>query len=148
MTVRRKPRPPATLLVLAGAGVAVFVVPLIGLLAKVPWSQLPDLLTGDVVGDALRLSLVSSLAATAISANGPKPLIAPPSATAPRDNTATTPMPLILRERPVFQRASHHAMIRPINTAGCGTRSHIQRGSPKAASSNRATKSRAALLIE
>lgn len=68
MTVRRKPRPPATLLVLAGAGVAVFVVPLIGLLAKVPWSQLPDLLTGDVVGDALRLSLVSSLAATAISA--------------------------------------------------------------------------------
>jgi molybdate transport system permease protein len=46
----------------------VFVVPLIGLLARTPWSDLPRLLTGAVVADALRLSLVTSLAATAIAA--------------------------------------------------------------------------------
>jgi molybdate transport system permease protein len=65
---RRTGRPPRLLLILAGIGVAVFVVPMIGLLGRVPWSELPDLLTGAVVGDALRLSLISSLAATAISA--------------------------------------------------------------------------------
>jgi len=43
------------------------VVPLVGLLGRVPWSDLPALLATDVVTDALRLSLVASLAATAIS---------------------------------------------------------------------------------
>ena len=42
-------------------------VPLVGLLGRVPWSDLPALLATDVVTDALRLSLVASLAATAIS---------------------------------------------------------------------------------
>ncbi len=41
--------------------------PLAGLLSRVPWSELPDLLTSDVVTDALRLSMVASLSATAIA---------------------------------------------------------------------------------
>jgi molybdate transport system permease protein len=61
-------RPPLLLLVLGCIGLALFVVPFIGLLAKVPWRDLPDLLASDVVTDALRLSLASSLAATGISA--------------------------------------------------------------------------------
>lgn len=68
MTSRRTRRPPTILLVLAAAGLAVFALPMIGLLGTVPWSRLPELLTGDVVGDALRLSLIASLSATAISA--------------------------------------------------------------------------------
>jgi len=54
--------------VLALVGLAVFVVPLIGLLARTPWGDLASLLTGDVVLDALRISLIASLGATAISA--------------------------------------------------------------------------------
>jgi molybdate transport system permease protein len=54
--------------VLGALGLAVFVVPLLGLLARTPWSDLPDLLAGEVVTDALRLSLVTSIAATAIAA--------------------------------------------------------------------------------
>lgn len=66
--VRRKAsRPPALVMVLALAGLAVFVVPLLGLLARTPWQDLPQLLTEDVVADALRLSLIASLGATAIS---------------------------------------------------------------------------------
>ncbi|MCB2223798.1 MAG: ABC transporter permease [Actinobacteria bacterium] len=61
-------RPPAPLVVLGLLGLAVFVVPLAGLLARVPWARLPALLGGDVVTDALRLSAVTSLAAVAISA--------------------------------------------------------------------------------
>ncbi len=70
MTARRnvRSRPPAALVVLAAIGLAVFLVPLLGLAARAPWRDLPDLLTGDVVVDALRLSLVTSVAATAISA--------------------------------------------------------------------------------
>jgi molybdate transport system permease protein len=44
-----------------------FVVPFLGLLARVPWSDLPALLAGEVVTDALRLSLVTSLIATLIA---------------------------------------------------------------------------------
>ena len=61
-------RPPVALVFLAVLGMALFVLPLIGLLGRVPWSRLPDLLSADLVADALRLSLVTSLAATAISA--------------------------------------------------------------------------------
>jgi molybdate transport system permease protein len=55
------------LIILGAIGLAVFVVPFAGLLARVPWSDLPALLAGDVVTDALRLSLVTSLAATLIA---------------------------------------------------------------------------------
>jgi molybdate transport system permease protein len=56
------------LVVLGVVGLAVFVVPFLGLLARTPWSDLPDLLAGEVVRDALRLSLVTSAAATGIAA--------------------------------------------------------------------------------
>lgn len=72
MTGRRRrrvgSRPPAALIVLGFAGGLFFVLPLAGLLARAPWSALPDLLTSEIAGDALRLSLVTSLAATALSA--------------------------------------------------------------------------------
>jgi molybdate transport system permease protein len=64
---RVKSRPPILLAVLATAGLLLFVLPLVGLLARTPWTRLADLLSGDVVIDALRLSLVTSLAATAVS---------------------------------------------------------------------------------
>ena len=60
-------RPPALLIALACLGLALFVVPFIGLLGRVPWSELPGLLTSPTATDALRLSIVSSLAATAIA---------------------------------------------------------------------------------
>ena len=66
--VRRVARPPLVLVVMALIGLSLFVVPLIGLLARTPWRDLPDLLTSEIVGDALRLSLISSLGATAIAA--------------------------------------------------------------------------------
>lgn len=52
---------------LGALGAAVFVLPLAGLASRTPWRDLPDLVSSDVVVDALRLSLVTSLAATAIS---------------------------------------------------------------------------------
>lgn len=68
MTRRRiRRRPPWPLAVLGAIGAAVFVVPLAGLASRTPWRDLPDLVSSDVVVDALRLSLVTSLAATAIS---------------------------------------------------------------------------------
>ena len=65
---RRRQGPPALLVVLAILGLAVFVVPLVGLLARTPWGDLSTLLSGDVVLDALRISIIASLGATAISA--------------------------------------------------------------------------------
>ena len=61
-------RPPVLLVVLGVLGLAVFVVPFAGLLARVPWSDLPELLASDVVTDALWLSLVSSISATGLAA--------------------------------------------------------------------------------
>lgn len=61
-------RPPALLVGLGCLGLALFVIPLVGLLGRVPWSELSGLLGSDVVIDALRLSLVASVSATAISA--------------------------------------------------------------------------------
>jgi molybdate transport system permease protein len=65
---RRGQRAPAALIVLAALGLAIFVLPLLGLVARTPWRELPTLLAADVVSDALVLSLVTSLCATAISA--------------------------------------------------------------------------------
>lgn len=64
---RAKRRPAALLVILGGLGLSLFVVPVIGLLGRVPWADLPELLTSEVVADALRLSLIASLSATAIS---------------------------------------------------------------------------------
>jgi len=48
-------------------GFVVFAGPLTGLVARVPWSRLGSLLATPIVVDALRLSLVASLAATAVA---------------------------------------------------------------------------------
>ncbi len=68
MTTRRvRARPPWPFLVLGLVAIAFFALPLAGLLAEAPWGELGDIVTGDVVLDALRLSLVSSVIAAAIS---------------------------------------------------------------------------------
>lgn len=52
---------------LALAGLAVFVVPVIGLLLRAPWDRLPALLATPAALAALRLSVVTSLAAVLVS---------------------------------------------------------------------------------
>lgn len=64
---RGRSRPPLLLAVLAALGMLLFLLPLAGLVARTPWARLPALLAAPVVTDALRLSVVTSLAATAIS---------------------------------------------------------------------------------
>jgi molybdate transport system permease protein len=59
--------PPAPLVVLGLLGLSLFVVPLVGILTRTPWSELGDLLGAQFVLDALRLSMITSLSATAIS---------------------------------------------------------------------------------
>lgn len=59
-------RPPLLLLVPGLSGAALLVLPLVALLAKAPWSDLVDRLSGPEVGQALRLSLGCSLTATAL----------------------------------------------------------------------------------
>ena len=46
---------------------ALFLLPFLSLLSRAPWTRLPALLASDVVTDALRLSTVTSLAATVLS---------------------------------------------------------------------------------
>jgi molybdate transport system permease protein len=60
-------RAPWPVVALAVVGVAFVVLPFAALLQRAPWSDLGDLLTEPVVADALRLSLVSAAAATALS---------------------------------------------------------------------------------
>jgi molybdate transport system permease protein len=60
-------RPPWGLVALALLGVVFFALPLIGLLARVPWPQIATVLGSPGTLDALRLSVTASLAATAIS---------------------------------------------------------------------------------
>lgn len=59
-------RVPLPLLVPALLGLAFLVLPLAGLLARAPWSDLPDQLTSAEVWQALRLSLVTATIATAV----------------------------------------------------------------------------------
>ncbi|MGZ4693540.1 MAG: ABC transporter permease [Acidimicrobiales bacterium] len=66
MTPGRR-RPPILVVVVALVAVAFFALPLVGLLQKASWSTLGDDLTTAVARDALRLSLVCSLSATALS---------------------------------------------------------------------------------
>jgi molybdate transport system permease protein len=53
--------------VLAAIAVVFFLLPLIGLLARTPWSDLGSLLASEVVADALVLSAIASFAAVTIS---------------------------------------------------------------------------------
>ena len=61
-------RLPVLLIVLGCLGLALFVVPVVGLVGRTPWTELSGLLADDLVTDALRLSIVTSLAATGIAA--------------------------------------------------------------------------------
>ncbi|HEY9475969.1 MAG TPA: ABC transporter permease [Mycobacteriales bacterium] len=72
----RPPRPqghrsdsgiPVALLVPAAVGVAVLVLPLVGLLVRAPWGDLPNALTGESAVRALRLSLFAATLATVLS---------------------------------------------------------------------------------
>jgi molybdate transport system permease protein len=60
-------RPPVLVVVLGGLGLGLFALPLMGLLGRVPWSELPELWSSDMVVDALRLSLLASVSATLIA---------------------------------------------------------------------------------
>jgi molybdate transport system permease protein len=64
---QRERRPSVAVALLAALAVAFFVLPLVGLLQRAPWSELVDDLTDPVVRDALRLSLVCSVGATALA---------------------------------------------------------------------------------
>ncbi|MGY0488574.1 molybdate ABC transporter permease subunit [Streptomyces sp. WG-D5] len=65
---RRRGRiPPLPLLVPALVGLAFLVVPLIALLVRAPWAQLPEQLTSPAVWQALQLSLVCATLATLVS---------------------------------------------------------------------------------
>ena len=65
---RRLHRPPPLIAcVIAGVGVTFFALPLLGMLERAPWGEVWDDLTADATLEALRLSLVCSLAATALS---------------------------------------------------------------------------------
>jgi molybdate transport system permease protein len=60
-------RPPVFVLAVASLTVAFLAIPLVGLLSKAPWSTLWSDLTDPVAVDALKLSLICSLWATALS---------------------------------------------------------------------------------
>jgi molybdate transport system permease protein len=58
---------PPVAIALAAVGAALFVLPLVGLLRRAPWSDLWNDLTTQQARDAIRLSIVCSLWATALS---------------------------------------------------------------------------------
>lgn len=61
------PSTPLALWLPALIGVTLLVLPLVGLLVRVPWTDVIDLLTSDSVGTAIRLSLIVSTCAAALS---------------------------------------------------------------------------------
>lgn len=65
MTTRT--RTPLPLGLLAAVAVGFLAIPLLGLLLRTPWTRLPELLSSPVALEALRLSLVCSLSATALA---------------------------------------------------------------------------------
>ena len=58
---------PPLLVVIAALAVVLFTLPLVGLLARVPWSRLGSVFGSSVVGQALWLSLASSVVSAAVS---------------------------------------------------------------------------------
>jgi len=61
-------RPPIAVLVPAALGVALIVVPIVGLLQRAPWSSLLDRLGSETVLEAIRVSLLVSIVAAVVSA--------------------------------------------------------------------------------
>ncbi|MET7761975.1 ABC transporter permease [Streptomyces sp. NPDC005393] len=66
-TRRTRAGVPLPLLLPALGGFVFLVLPLVALLVRAPWRSLPDQLTGVAVWQALRLSLISATAATAVA---------------------------------------------------------------------------------
>lgn len=66
--MRQRTAPPRSLLAVAVLAGVVVVLPVAALLADVPWARLPQVLAQDTALDALRLSLVTSVAATVAAA--------------------------------------------------------------------------------
>ena len=64
---RARPLPPLFILIPAAIGLALFLIPVLGLLVRAPWRELPSLLSTEMVTDTLGLSLLSSVVAAAIS---------------------------------------------------------------------------------
>lgn len=64
---RQEQRLPAIALVLAAVAIAFFALPFIGLLWRTPWSSVLSVITDPAVRTALRLSLVTTLWATALA---------------------------------------------------------------------------------
>lgn len=64
---RKRVRPPVLTLALAVLGAALFAIPLFAMLIRAPWADAWSIITDSPVRTALRLSLVCSLSATAIS---------------------------------------------------------------------------------
>lgn len=64
---RSRPVPPPFILIPAVIGLALFVIPVLGLLVRTPWRGLLSLLSAEMVTDTLWLSLLSSVAAAAVS---------------------------------------------------------------------------------
>jgi molybdate transport system permease protein len=60
-------RPPALIAIVGAAAACLFAVPLIGLVLRVPWDRLGELLAQSELRSALRLSLVASLLASILS---------------------------------------------------------------------------------
>ena len=63
----RREKAPLPIAILALAGALFFIVPLVGLILKAPWSDSLSALTSPDTLEALRLSLVASLSATALA---------------------------------------------------------------------------------
>jgi molybdate transport system permease protein len=60
-------RPPAVFWLLAALGVALVGLPVVGLLARAPWSRLAEIATDETSTSALRLSLIVATSAAALS---------------------------------------------------------------------------------
>ena len=61
MTRKAPARPPKVLLILGVVGALVFILPLVGLIARTPFSELGSLVLSDTVLDALRISIITSV---------------------------------------------------------------------------------------
>lgn len=59
---------PVAMVILAVVGAALFALPAVGLLTRVSWAELVATLTSPIAIEALRLSLITSVAATVLSA--------------------------------------------------------------------------------
>lgn len=66
MTRTTDARVPAPLIIPAAIGLVILVVPLVGLVLRVPWDDLPGIVTSDDILTALRLSITTATVATLI----------------------------------------------------------------------------------